>query len=331
MKQLTQDRNKQNTENDLRLLPLGIAAIVCFIIAVSSGSTVWYFTSSKSPFRKSVVASNNQLPTEPFSSPEVVVNNQPANNLAVPAASVQTVPENQNTTPAVIGTEPSPAASPESPVVVLAPAGELIVEGGEIVLGGGETKLPLRREAVASFSIAETEVTNAQFEEFIKATNSKIKLPTGKDNEPVSGISWSDAKSYCDWLTNKIGVEVRLPTEAEWELAARGKDNLKYPWGSEWRDDAAACKENKGKVSQVKSYPNGKSNVGAYDMVGNVWEWTSEVGRDALGKTDKSNYVIKGGAAVETRINNYAQARIVVPKDFSSPDIGFRYVVIRKK
>ncbi|MEP6923864.1 MAG: SUMF1/EgtB/PvdO family nonheme iron enzyme [Pyrinomonadaceae bacterium] len=333
MQNLTENPIKQTTENELRLLPLGLAAMVCFVIAVSSGSIFWYFFGSKSPFRQPPIAV--ALPKQ-SPAPETNINYE--TNIPLPSSQTD---GNQSTVAITATPEAIPPKEPESPVLP-APAGELPVESGVIVLGGGETKLPWQRKFVDSFAIAETEVTNAQYREFIDSTNAKFKLPVGKDDEPVTGVSWSEAKAYCDWLSKKLEVEVRLPTEAEWELAARGKEGFKYPWGNEWQDDAAACKENKGKVQAVKTYPKGKSPFGAYDMVGNVWEWTADPGRDAAGKIAKymgddpaykneTVYVIKGGAAIEGKANNFAQARISMPLSFSSPDVGFRYVVLREK
>ena len=340
MQQLSEKPTKQKSESDLRILPLGVAALICFIVAVSSGSLFWYFFGSKSPYR-------NHEPIITAASPKPLSSPAAMGNAAVPDNSVapQSVDNNQPIPASSDSLPPTGAPSPEpEPAVttILAPAGELPVEGGEVVLGGGETKLPLRRENVESFAVAETEVTNQQFREFVDDTNAKINVPVGKDDEPVTNISWYEAKKYCDWLSKKIGAEVRLPTEAEWELAAGGKEHWKYSWGNQWQDEKAGCKENNGKVKPVKSYPNGKSPFGAYDMIGNVWEWTADAGKDEFGKVTKYKgadpafanqilYVVKGGAAVEAKASNNVQTRISIPLNFRSPDIGFRYVVLRGK
>ncbi|MBC7798463.1 MAG: SUMF1/EgtB/PvdO family nonheme iron enzyme [Pyrinomonadaceae bacterium] len=339
MERSPENFTKKQKLNDHRILPLSIAGLVCFIIAVSGGTIGWYLFGSNSPYRKrDTVATASPSPSTPLETgkPEEFVVTPP-----------QTV-EQKNVAPEPVPTpEPTPIATPEAEKI-LAPAGELTVQSGEITLGGGETNRPLRREIVGSFAIAETEVTNAQFREYIEAMKNSgdpvknITVPTDKDDFPVTNVNLNDANRYCDWLGRKIGFEVRLPTEAEWELAARGTEGFKYPWGNEWRDNAAANKENKGSVKSVKSFPLNKSPFGAFDMAGNVWEWTTDESLDGLGKSQKYDgpnklfknetlYIIKGGAALESKKDISAQARIAVPKSTRLPIFGFRYVVLRDK
>jgi formylglycine-generating enzyme required for sulfatase activity len=149
----------------------------------------------------------------------------------------------------------------------------------------------------------------------------------------VSGVTWQEAADYCSWLSGKVGATVRLPTEAEWELAARGPKNLKYPWGDEWDERAAAATESGGRVRAVKSFPAGRSPFGAFDMAGNVWEWVEDEATDEEGRPKTEGgatlRVIRGGAATEPRAFVSATSRYEVRADKGSARLGFRYVVVR--
>jgi formylglycine-generating enzyme required for sulfatase activity len=213
-------------------------------------------------------------------------------------------------------------------IKIFAPAGELPVAGDD---------------NLKFFAIAETEVTVAQYREYLSAIGriEESESLDGEDDKPVTNVSWTDAKNYCDWLGGQIGAEVRLPTEAEWEFAARGKEKLKYPWGNKWNNFAAQSVETKGAIHSVKSFPLNKSPFGAFDMVGNVWEWTSEIAVDRAGKPLKyiggkiefqnsTLRIVKGGSATERRNKISAESRFAVPEEMRLPIIGFRYVIVRQ-
>jgi len=134
---------------------------------------------------------------------------------------------------------------------------------------------------VKAFQIDKYEVTNLQYKQFIDATNRKSPshfrsrtYPEGKVDHPVVYVSWFDAHAYCEWAGK------RLPTDIEWEKAARGTDGRDYPWG----DDFDVNKLNsplrwkslnmEGDTTPAGSFEGGKSPYGLYDMAGNVWEWT---------------------------------------------------------
>lgn len=287
-----------------RLVPLVVAGLVCFVAAF----LLAYIASLLFGSRRSDIA---------FIKPDVT----------------QTATPNAQPTPVA-------EALPPAPPVKLAPAGELAVEGGEVTTGGADTKQPVRRQIVAAFLIAETEVTNEQYREFVKASNRQPpkswksgEFAPGTGGEPVTGVTWQDAVAYCKWLSEQIGAEVRLPTEAEWERAARGTQEYKYPWGNDWNERAAASTETRGVVRPVKSYPIGVSPAGAFDMVGNVWEWIADEARDEEGKPKSIKGVVlriaKGGAADEPAKVLTAQSRAEIEETFSSQSLGFRYVVIR--
>ena len=140
-----------------------------------------------------------------------------------------------------------------------------------------------------------------------------------KGDHPVTLVSWDDAVAFCRWASEETGREVRLPTEAEWEKAARGTDGRRYPWGDEspsgrllnyadqnlkadWSDE----NEDDGYelTAPVGNYPDGASPYGALDMAGNVWEWTSSLYKDYPydvkdGREDRSDRgarVLRGGS-----------------------------------
>jgi len=135
---------------------------------------------------------------------------------------------------------------------------------------------PAHEVDIDPFYIDMYETTNAQYGEYVKATGYKASSYAKNERyndpqQPVVGTTWKDAKKYCEWRGK------RLPTEAEWEKAARGKRPVKFPWGNEMPDDTKANFDNHlGKTAPVGSYPAGKSDYGVFDMSGNVAEWVND-------------------------------------------------------
>ncbi|MGE0821017.1 MAG: formylglycine-generating enzyme family protein [Candidatus Binatia bacterium] len=166
--------------------------------------------------------------------------------------------------------------------LVYIPAGEFIM-GSE---DGFPAERPLRRITVSEFAIGQHLVTNVQYEQFVNDTGHRVPFlddpraqsdnwdpqrrtyPFGRAQYPVILVSWYDACAYCAWAGG------RLPTEAEWEKAARGGlENKRYPWGDEISPDLANYDNRRG-PTPVGSYP--PNNYGLYDMAGNVWEWITD-------------------------------------------------------
>jgi formylglycine-generating enzyme required for sulfatase activity len=142
------------------------------------------------------------------------------------------------------------------------------------------------------------------------------------ENRPVVGVSWYEASAYCAWLTAQTGREYRLPTEEEWERAARHTDGREWAWGSKWEDGIINSEEaNINRTTAVGCFPRGAAECGADDMSGNVWEWTTSRYR-ARGDT----YVVRGGSWN----NNQLNARVAIRNDyypyFSYNGYGFRVV-----
>ena len=159
------------------------------------------------------------------------------------------------------------------------PAGEFIMGSND----GEERERPQHRLFLPTYWIARVPITNAQYYLFTQATGHSA--PVGWENErprkeleshPVVRVFWDDAQAYCRWLSEMTGKTIRLPSEAEWEKAARGpKDARVYPWGDTF--DRLRCNTKElglGTTTPVGIFPDGASPYGVLDMSGNVFEWT---------------------------------------------------------
>ncbi len=151
---------------------------------------------------------------------------------------------------------------------------------------------------VQSFKIGRFEVTKAQFRCFIKETGfdgsafpsskpsetflnewKRGTYPKGQDRLPVCNLNWHHAKAFCAWLARKSGRPVRLPSNAEWTLAAAGIEGRRYPWGNDWdlkRCNSGTREDGFSLSAPVGSFPLGKTPEGVHDMAGNIWEWSAE-------------------------------------------------------
>ncbi|MFQ5451353.1 MAG: formylglycine-generating enzyme family protein [Nitrospinaceae bacterium] len=163
---------------------------------------------------------------------------------------------------------------------------------------------PARKIYLGDFYIDRFEVTNAQYEKFRKAAG--LPEPKFMDSrrfnepgQPVVGITWNQAVEYCRWAGK------RLPTEEEWEKAARGASARHYPWGNEPDNDKAnirGLEDNFRYTAPVGQYEEGKSPYGVMDMAGNVWEWTTDWYQPYEGNKHENDMygtslrVIKGGS-----------------------------------
>ena len=167
---------------------------------------------------------------------------------------------------------------------------------------GDEYERPEHLASVKPFFIDIYEVTWEEYQKFIQSTGRAAppdwvngNYPLGAARKPVTGVAWEDAASYAEWAGK------RLPTEEEWEFAARGTDGRRYPWGNEWRDGLANANGARQGIASVGSY-EGKTPFGAFDMVGNVWEWTASAirpypgGRLPLNLQKVDLKVIRGGS-----------------------------------
>jgi serine/threonine-protein kinase len=178
-----------------------------------------------------------------------------------------------------------------------------------------------QRVDLPEYAIARTPVSNAQYQAFVQATGrpaprhwKKGRIATGRGDHPVVHVSWHDAVAFCEW------AGCRLPTEQEWEKAARGTDGLEYPWGDEWEEGRGnTAQAGIGDTTPVGRYPQGASPYGLLDMAGNVWEWC-----DDWYEGSQRHKILKGGArnnpAQSARCANHRRQH---PTSASSA-IGFR-------
>ena len=144
-----------------------------------------------------------------------------------------------------------------------------------------DNERPQRTVFVDAFYIDRTEVTNRQYKQFLAETGYEPKhyldyLPYNAPDLPAAVLEWEDALAYAEWAGK------RLPTEAEWEKAARGTDGRFWPWGNEWDatklsgNDGTGLKDGYKQTAPVAQFPQGASPYGALDMAGNLWEWVSD-------------------------------------------------------
>ncbi|MDA3863529.1 MAG: SUMF1/EgtB/PvdO family nonheme iron enzyme [Deltaproteobacteria bacterium] len=226
-----------------------------------------------------------------------------------------------------------------------APAGMVYIPAGKFYLGntgGGKLEKPQKRIFVDSFFMDKHEVTWGEYNKCVKdkiCSLPRIEKQLG-DNYPVRGITFNDATRYCRY------ADKRLPSEFEWEKAARGTDARRYPWGESPPDCKKAvfkqCSSSNPKP--VGSCLQGKSPYGTMDQVGNVWEFTatlknswdkvndpkgSKAGYQQLKAVEiKDNkdiiHVIRGGSCLDGVDSIRTTIRQLIPAEFFAPQLGFR-------
>jgi hypothetical protein len=204
---------------------------------------------------------------------------------------------------------------------------------------------PAHPVMLPGFAIARYPVTVMEYARFLTAT----KHPDphtfggvfwhdqmGHERHPVVNVSWHDAVAYAAWLAHLTGQAWRLPTEAEWEYAARGTDRRPYPWGNTFSANRCNTAESHSHgTTAVGKYPNGTSPFGAQDMAGNVWEWTSSLSKpypyDASdGREDGNNTgqrIVRGGSWRSTHEDLRSSRRLAKQPNSCDETIGFRLAI----
>lgn len=239
----------------------------------------------------------------------------------------------------------------DCPAMVVVPAGSFLMGSPDSEKGRAAGEGPQHKVTIAqSFAIGEFDVTRVQYAEFVSSTGRKIDSPKcdwadpkargedmrQKDNEPAVCVSWNDTKAYAAWLSTRTGHRYRLPSEAEWEYAARAGTVTARPWSNgSLRDDAnigsdPCCGPATGDrdvwrfTSPVGSFP--PNAFGLYDMIGNVWQWTEDCAYRYADPAQKdcSRHIIRGGAWFHPPNFARSAARTADLTDFRVVDIGFR-------
>jgi len=240
--------------------------------------------------------------------------------------------------------------------LTLAPGVELVfarIPAGEFRMGSDKKRdpqayddeLPQHTVYLDEYWMAKYPVTNAQYRAFVQATGHRRpshwqegQIPAGEEAHPVVDVSWRDAVAFCDWLNGEfrdLPLAIRLPTEAEWEKAARGTDGRLYPWGNEPLDKTR-CNfgQNVGDTTPVGRYsPRGDSPYGCADMSGNVWEWCADwyagdyyrsaPARNLAGPASGRARAVRGGAFGYGGRDARCAYRSGVEPDFLYWNLGF--------
>ena len=255
--------------------------------------------------------------------------------------------------------------------MIALPAGRFLMGSPSSETGRQKDESPQTETKVAPFALAETDVTVAQWRAFVtdtaradglgcaysglpkeqEATASWRHLGFAQgDDEPVVCVSWKEAQAYVAWLSRKTGRAYRLPTEAEWEYAARAGTTTAYPWGDTVSHDqanygaesccgpATAGADRWVNTSPVRAFP--ANRFGLYDMIGNAWQWTQDCYVDSLAgrpatavavdHADCQFRVARGGtwgdtpALIRSAARNYAPPPQEIVAEYRSAGFGLR-------
>jgi formylglycine-generating enzyme required for sulfatase activity len=278
----------------------------------------------------------------PTASPIPTLGNQPSNESTLMGSTIAVATSaNFQAITAVVtnaGLPDTPAPSSSNPDMVSVPAGSFTMGSA----GGDTSEQPPHSVNVSLFYIDKYEVTNALYKKCVDAGSCQAPISPSSatrssyygnpqyDDYPVIDVNWNMAETYCTWQGG------RLPTEAEWEKAARGLDGRTYPWGEGISCANANFKDCNSDTTKVGAYVSARSPFGLYDMAGNVWEWVNDwyqanyyslVGNgitDPQGPASGDGRVIRGGSWMNSGKSLRSTIRNYSDPSKSYPYVGFR-------
>jgi len=205
----------------------------------------------------------------------------------------------------------------------------VVIPAGAFTQGstrGDEDERPARKVTLKAFSIDRTEVTRGDYAACVAAKRCKAPhetTPAPDTKLPMTDVDWNDAQAYCKF------AGARLPTEAEWEKAARGADGREYPWGNDadcargnwgsFEGEGPCASKNPGHPVPVGQYPAGASPYGVLDLGGNVWEWVADKYDE-----DPKRRVVRGGSCCSYFVGPRAANRNAWAPQHRDVDLGFR-------
>jgi formylglycine-generating enzyme required for sulfatase activity len=330
-----------------------VAAALALVLALAACAPVPTRTSmapAPTLTQAQVVLVATQTPTEapptPTATQTLSPTSTPALSTPTSTATASAVPPTATATATATRTAAPPIVAPLSGMVHV-PAGEFVMGGDE----GGSDERPVHAVYLDDFYVDKTEVTNAQFAGFlnergnqeeggatwlhvedeaclIAEIDGQYRPKNGYESHPVVEVTWHGAVAYCEWAGR------RLPTEAEWEKAARGTDGRTYPWGEGIDCDRANYGGCAGQAIEVGSLPSGASPYGALDMAGNVYEWVldwydgvyyaASPSSNPQGPVSGSCRSVRGGSWVNGEKRVGVTARFSNAPDNAINNVGFR-------
>jgi formylglycine-generating enzyme required for sulfatase activity len=235
---------------------------------------------------------------------------------------------------------PTDSRNDEPPIVHI-PAGPFLMGSASDDPDAHDSEKPRAEFELRGYHIGRYPITNAQYARFIQDTRHRVpkhwnerKCPTGLEDHPVVNVSYEDAESYCRWLRQMTSKHCRLPTEQEWEKAARGglPESRRYPWGDNWQIGLSnTCDLDRNGTTSVHEFETiNRSPFEIVDMAGNVWEWTTSWYEQYQGSPHHSLHygrvyrIVRGGSWQHSAWDARISCRGRYKPDVSRPYLGFR-------